>query len=112
VKETIDAGATIKEVWEDHFPQMVRYNKNLTQYHSMMTSARTWKMEIYIYVGPTETGKTRTAYDLYGQDLYSLPQSKGSGTYWDGYHGQETVLIDEMYGNRFSWGFLLQLLDR
>lgn len=68
-------------------------------------------MEVVVLVGDTGTGKTRWAYQEY-PDLYSVPPTKSSGCYWDGYSGEETCLVDEMYGSRFSHGFMLQLLDR
>ncbi len=61
--------------------------------------------------GSTGVGKSRWAHATY-PNLYSLPPTKQSGCYWDGYEGQSTVLIDEAYGSRFSHGFLLQLTDR
>lgn len=68
-------------------------------------------MEVVVLVGPPGSGKTRWAMDNY-PTLYKLPCPKSSGTYWDDYDGQETVLVDEMYGHYFSWSFLLQLTDR
>lgn len=113
VKRAIDEGKSDLEIWDDddRFGSMVRYHKGFARYKALKMSRRNWQMEILILHGPPGTGKTRYAYDTY-PDLYSVPPPKQSGTYWDGYDGQETVLIDEMYGNRFSWGFLLQLLDR
>lgn len=77
----------------------------------MVARPRNWEMEIITLIGDTGTGKTRWAYENF-PDLYSVPDTKSSGCYWDGYEGQTTVLIDEMYGSRFSHGFLLRLLDR
>ena len=68
-------------------------------------------MSIIIIIGPTGCGKTRAAYER-DPGLYSVPSAKSSGTYWDSYEGSATVLVDEMYGNRFTWSFLLRLCDR
>lgn len=68
-------------------------------------------MEVIVLIGDTGVGKTSWAYEHY-PELYSVPCPKGSGTYWDGYQQQETVLIDEMSGSRFAYTFLLRLLDR
>ncbi len=110
-KEAIDEGTDMVDMWQDHFSTMVRYHRSMELYKRITVSKRAWVMDIQVYTGPTGTGKTRRAYDDY-PDLYMVPQTKMSGTYWDDYDGQETVLVDEMYGNRFSWGFLLQLCDR
>lgn len=107
----INEGASDLTLWEDHFSTMVRYNRSMKMYKRIKTAKRNWVMEVLILWGPPDTGKTRWAYHHF-PDLYSLPQAKTSGTYWTDYDGEETVLIDEMYGNRMSFGFLLQLCDR
>ncbi len=112
VKESIDDGATNVTLWDDHFSAMVRYHRSFAVYKRIKTSVRDWKMDILVWWGPTNCGKTYTAHELYGESLYCLPPAKKSGTYWDDYQGETTVLIDEMYGNRFAFSFLLQLCDR
>lgn len=112
VRETILAGATVENLWDEHFSAMVRYSKGFMTFKRLKSSKRNWAMEVVVLYGPTGTGKSHYAHTMYGDSLYVLPTAKGSGTYWDDYDGQETVLIDEMYGNRFSFGFLLQLCDR
>lgn len=111
VMALIDGGATELEVATNNFTIWCRYYKAFNRYAMLSAKPRNWEMTIISLIGPTGCGKTRMAYDTY-PDLYSLSTPKGSGTYWDGYSGQEVVLIDEMYGNRFSWGALLMLLDR
>ena len=68
-------------------------------------------MEIIVLIGATGVGKSRYVWDRY-PGCYSVPPTKSSGCYWDGYSGEETVFVDEMYGSRFSYSFLLQLTDR
>ncbi len=111
VKEDIDSGVATVDLWEDHFPAMVRYHRSFSVYKRIKSTKRNWKMDIQVYWGPTNCSKTYTANELYGDSLYRLPPAKGSGTYWDDYQGETTVLIDEMYGNRFAFSFLLQLCD-
>lgn len=57
--------------------------------------------------GEAESGKTRKAYET-DPDLYRLMPS--TPLWWDGYAGQETVLIDDYYGE-IQYSFFLQLLD-
>lgn len=64
-------------------------------------------LTIYTLVGPTGCGKTRWAYENF-PDAYFKPV----GTkWWDGYTGQETVVLDEMDGTFFSYKQLLTILD-
>ncbi len=97
---------------EDFFSDYCRYNRAFTSYKRLHAPKRNWPMEVITLFGPTGTGKTHWVYATYGDDLYSVPCSKSSGTYWDDYDGETTVLIDEMYGKRFTHSFLLRLLDK
>lgn len=51
--------------------------------------------EVILLTGPPGVGKTKWAYDHY-PDLFEL--AIGSSVWFDGYHGQETVLLDEFEG--------------
>lgn len=106
-KEAVDAGASTADLWEDHHATMVRYHKSYTVYRNVRAQPRNSPPEIIIYVGPTRTGKTRAVREAY-PDAYWKP----GGKWWPKYEGQETVVIDEMYGHRFPFTELLQLLDR
>ncbi len=110
VKRAIDEGASEAQLWEKYFGQSVRYMKAFREYKRFKVLKRHWEMEVIVCIGDTGTGKTRWAFENY-PDLYSLPP-KGTQTWWSGYDGQSTVLVDECYGNRFSYGFLLMLTDR
>ncbi len=112
VKRKLDEGAKLKTIAEEHFSDFCRYNRSFREYKRLKAPKRHHLMEVIVLFGGTGTGKTRYAYDHYGDDIYSVPEAKGSGTYWDDYDEQETVLVDECYGKRFTHGFLLQLLDR
>lgn len=111
VKRKLDEGCSFRVIAQEHFSDFIRYEKGFRSYKRLCTPERDWEMEVIVLVGDTGTGKTRFVKDNY-TDVYSVPQAKQSGCYWDGYDGQDNVLIDEMYGSRFTHGFLLQLLDR
>jgi len=58
--------------------------------------------------GPTGTGKSHRAWEEAGPDAY--PKSARS-KFWDGYRGQENVVLDEFRG-AIDIGYLLTWLDR
>lgn len=62
----------------------------------------------FVFWGRTGTGKSRRAWDEAGMEAYSKdPQTK----WWDGYQGQQNVVIDEFRG-AISISHLLRWLDR
>lgn len=64
---------------------------------------------VYWFYGETGTGKSRTAYDMINKDSF---YSKNSTKWWDGYIGQDDVIIDDINVNAFTFRFLLNLFDR
>lgn len=66
------------------------------------------EVSVRVFVGPTGTGKSHAAWSEAGLDAYPKdPLSK----FWDGYSGQECVVIDEFRGI-VSISHLLRWLDR
>jgi hypothetical protein len=64
-------------------------------------------IEVLVLWGEAGTGKTRRAHEI-DPNLFSLDHS---GQIWfDGYHGQETLLLDDFYGS-IKYESLLRLLD-
>jgi len=64
--------------------------------------------EVAVYWGATGTGKSRRAWEEAGLHAYPKdPRSK----FWDGYRGDENVVIDEFRGG-IDIGHILRWLDR
>lgn len=64
--------------------------------------------EVWVFWGDTGTGKSRRAWDEAGLDAFPKePTTK----FWDGYRGQENVVIDEFRGV-IEISHLLRWLDR
>jgi hypothetical protein len=102
LKTAMDAGQTEKEiatnpetfpVWAKYFRAMERYNRLTGK------KIRTWPTTTIVYWGPPGTGKSSRALVEGGEDAYWLPKPHSHGSvWWDGYDGQEVVVIDEFYG--------------
>lgn len=61
---------------------------------------RDWQTVVTVYWGPSGSGKSRRAREEAGPGAFWLPKPSSSTAplYWDGYEGQEHVVIDEFYG--------------
>ncbi len=83
---------------DDHYKVMAKYPRLRQQIEMALNlDARTWMTELHIKWGITGSGKSHWARETYpGAFWLSPPRDKGC--WWDGYRGQETVIIDEFKG--------------
>lgn len=99
VKRMLDAGKRELEVAESHFGQWCRYHKAFKLYAGMKMPVRSWVTFTTVYWGDPGVGKTRRIVEEAGSDnTYWLPKPNGTRVFWDGYEGQENVVIDEFFG--------------
>lgn len=81
---------------------------NLQRIGSNYAQPRPTEKTVYVFCGTTGTGKSRRAWDEATFDAYPKdPNTK----FWDGYRGQENVVIDEFRG-RIDISHMLRWLDR
>lgn len=86
----------------------VRYYGNLKRIGVDNCKPLAITREIQVYWGPTGVGKSRRAWEQAGIDAYPKdPRSK----FWDGYRGQQHVVIDEFRGD-IDIAHLLRWFDR
>lgn len=105
-------GLNDKQLIELHMNCFYRYSRVVDRVRSAYREPRNWLMTNKVFWGPSGSGKTRRALEEAGTDFYFV--SKGDtnqSTWWDGYCGQQTVIIDDFYG-WLPWSFMLRLLDR
>jgi hypothetical protein len=115
LQEDLDRGAPMLEISQNHFGLFLKHYKGIEAYRRLRLPQRNWVTELYIYWGTTGTGKShtadRTARD--GERIYRLrrPNQHRGTLWWDGYEGQEVVVIDEFSG-WVPWDILLLMADR
>lgn len=105
LRAAVDVGTPELQLWQDHFSTMTRYHKGVNIYRSLLVPERNWQTIVILIVGPPGRGKTNTAFALakgFGEPLFVIPETKGSGLYFDMYQGQPIVLLDEMDGGRMK----------
>lgn len=80
---------------------MLAYNTNPVPFRHVHTC---------VYWGDAGTGKTRLAYEE-NPSAYPVPLRKDKSLWFDGYDGQEALIIDDFYGGCIHYPQLLRLLD-
>lgn len=106
MKKMIEDGANDEELASFHFPTFISSYRGLTLYRSLCVKARDFKSTVYVCQGPTGTGKSKWALETFPNAYW-----KQRSNWWDGYCGQETVIIDEFYG-WLPFDLCLRLCDR
>ncbi len=105
-----------KRGYEEAFAQDpvigARFSSGMKEYDRIVTKRARGESynppEILVLVGPTESGKTRLAREI--------PSKRGvymkdpATKWWDGYCGQQTIILDDFYG-QIKYSELLTLLD-
>lgn len=107
----VDAKAGMRELdlWEKHETPMVRYYKSVLRYKYVLSrEERDFKqLDVIVLLGPPGVGKSRKAREL-DPLLYEVPSNDCK--WFDGYDGQETILLDDFEGE-CPYRYLLKLLD-
>jgi len=103
LKEAVDAGVKTVDLWEQHFTTMVKFERGITKYQTLKgMRQRRWRTFTTVYWGPPGTGKTTRAKTNALQtspDPYWMKKpGNNQSVFFDGYDGQEDVVIDEFYG--------------
>lgn len=108
IVKMIKSGATMETVADQNPQYFIQYHNGLSKLKKMAdkkTRSKFRRVETILLTGPTGCGKTRTAMEDAGYKI-----TGGSLEWWDGYDGEETILIDE-YSNDVKITTLLNLLD-
>lgn len=107
VKEVLKQTNKIRDVVEiAQSYQSVKMAEVYLKYHE---KPRDFKPKVEWYWGPTGTGKTKTAYEILGQNVYTC---LSTARWFDGYDAHENVLIDDMRKDFCKFHELLRMLDR
>lgn len=112
IKEDIDKGASLLELYNNHFEACCSNFKFFKEYKfqkEFEESKQIRPIEVILYWGVAGSGKTFKAFRN-NPDAYILHKSN-NGMWWPGYERQKTVIFDDFDGTWMPISSLLRLLD-
>lgn len=112
MRALIDGGAGEIELWEANFNCMAQYSRAMKEYMDLRLRKkfRTEMTKGTWYHGATGTGKSHTAFAGFDPETHYVVACRDKG-WWDGYTGQETVIMNEFRG-QISYAEMLDLTDK
>lgn len=102
-------GKKESDVIESCPEQYIKFHRGIRAIIYAAGKPRDFKTIVHWYYGPTGTGKSRQAAERGGADAY---WKNGDDFWWDGYEGQEVVIIDDYRAGMCQFNMLLRLFDR
>lgn len=97
--EAIKSGANNAQLITDHLHEFYKYSRVVDTVRLAFREPRNWEMVVKVFYGESGTGKSHRAEAEAGDSRYFLSKGdKGQVTWWDGYNGQDSVIIDDFYG--------------
>lgn len=115
VKAAIDAGATDRELYANHFGSMLRYKGAFDNYRLAMVEDDRPQPKVLVLWGPPGTGKSHTAKKICDNNGGGHWWRAGNGTndWWDGYDPARhpVVVLDDFKGG-IRYTTLLRMLDK
>lgn len=114
--EAIVEGQNINDLILANASLYIRYHSGIEALANKVVAKRDWKTELYIYYGIPGSGKSYRAWNEWKSEhpdwqAYSLSEPLNNGNvWWDGYNGQEVIIIDDFYG-WIKFSELLKLAD-
>lgn len=117
LKEMIMDGKKVDDIVIENPEVVYKYGRVLDRIEDIcvMKKVRDWMTEGIWICGPSGSGKSHKAYEIANQitdnnpnDIYRYKDDNG---WWDNYHGQRVVIIDDFRGS-IKFNELLQLIDK
>lgn len=109
--EVLEGKQTVEKIACEQPNIYHQYGRTLSKIEdiALRRKFRTWMTTCEWIYGPTGTGKSHKAFENYDPESHYLyPNDNG---WWDGYNGQEIVIINEFRGE-IKYSELLDLIDK
>ena len=94
-----------------HPTTFIQYSRGVKELLSLMQPSRSWRTQCSVLYGPTGAGKTTFVRENYQSAYWLMKQRASETVWWDGYGGEQVVILDEFYGE-IPLSYMLRLLDQ
>lgn len=112
VRDALDSGSNTFDIAQDYFGPWCKYRKSFEEYANMVgANEMRDPLEVLVYFGSAGTGKTYKAVTE-NKDYFILSPGNSSNVWFDGYYGQDVLIIDDYDGDWIKYRPLLRILDR
>lgn len=113
VRQLVESGVGELDIAQQHFDVWCKHHRAIQRYRHLRNGSRhvLRQVRVILILGPSGSGKSWAAFHDY-PDAYRLapPNLAGGAVWFDGYDGQETLVIDDFDG-WIPYRRLLTLLD-
>jgi len=112
--EMLKNGESLIEIRDMYPASYIRYRNKILAVANELLDERTpnfKKVDVEILYGEAGTGKTKEIYERHNErDVYRVRRDDNGAVWFDGYNGQDVIILDDFYG-WIKYGSLLEYLD-
>lgn len=113
---------SLLEIWAQFPVAMVRYHRGVAEFKRSQLRAQRVKPRVKVLFGVTGSGKSHLAAmtasgsvdgnTLGTEDYFSMMMPTGGAAWFDGYHGQNHVVLEDFGIEAVDYRLFLRILDR
>lgn len=116
--DMVGKGASDLEIFDEMPGHLLRFGKQIDSLRQRLQRPVAFSfrnVEVYVFWGLGGAGKTRRVWELEGYEpyggLYPMPIQNGESLWFDGYNGEQALLLDDFDGSVMKYKYFLRIVD-